>query len=295
MRVVLMSLLMIPLAVGCERIENAVNTVTNKAEKPAVDERRLPPAKRGEEIQPSQTGQEAAAQEPGQDGPGEEGGPGRSNKKIVLGKDATQAQKCADPCLFLAEQSFEEVNDNVYEWCEGVDYLVSENPNSGHLTELTHCVYAAYGHTFTDKKWKANFEQRDWYKIDPGYDEARLPKVAKENIEEIQRIIAYLARVEVVYIEDLIDAAPQRHRDAAPQRHRQWRRDCLCECKYNSRITVNTIYVYTYMSDTNNNRCGGHMGNAAESACSERKPRGGGPGNVAFGGAWQEVNCGSPY
>ncbi len=107
----------------------------------------------------------------------------------------TQAQKCASPCLFLAEHSFATVQDKLCTWCPGskydyceLDWPSSDVPECSTYEHLKNCVYAAHGYTFKKKRWSKTFSKTGWYTANPAYDKSMLSKVARKNIKRLNDI-----------------------------------------------------------------------------------------------------------
>ena len=126
---------------------------------------------------------------------------GKRAKRKAAAKSAgtsptyTQAQKCAQPCLFMTQHSFETVQKKLCEWCPGneydyceLDWPSSDVPGCDTYEHLKNCVYAAYGYSFKKKRWNKEFKKTGWYTPNPAYDKSSHSKVAQANIKKMRDI-----------------------------------------------------------------------------------------------------------
>ncbi len=105
----------------------------------------------------------------------------------------SRATQCENPCLFLMDHSYKEVQDRLCEWCPGIepgcelDWPSSDVLSCESYAELRNCIYAGHGYTFKKKKWNKHFRTKSWYKADPAFDASRLSPVEKRNVKTIKK------------------------------------------------------------------------------------------------------------
>ncbi len=111
---------------------------------------------------------------------------------VKLGPEA-----CGDACALLTLFAYDDLVANACKRCERyddtfctVDFPFSDVPSCDAYDELRNCIYARYGYVFTSPRWKERFGKEPWYRPDPGFTEARLPAVARANVERLKELKA---------------------------------------------------------------------------------------------------------
>jgi len=74
-------------------------------------------------------------------------------------------------------------------FCE-MDFPFSDVPVCDAYDELRNCVYARFGYVFAKPKWQQQFGKLPWYKPDPAFTEAKLPPMAKANVQKLKDLKA---------------------------------------------------------------------------------------------------------
>jgi sulfatase modifying factor 1 len=113
------------------------------------------------------------------------------------GKRALDAQTCGDPCALLTMYSYDELSSNACKICKKydktfceVDFPFNDVPSCEAYDELRNCIFARYGYVFSKPKWQKQFGKAAWYKPDPSFTEAKLPPVAKANVQKLKDLKA---------------------------------------------------------------------------------------------------------
>jgi hypothetical protein len=71
-----------------------------------------------------------------------------------------------------------------------MDFPFSDVPACDAYDELRNCIYARFGYIFAKPKWQQQFSKLPWYKPDPTFTEAKLPPVAKANVQKLKDLKA---------------------------------------------------------------------------------------------------------
>jgi formylglycine-generating enzyme required for sulfatase activity len=113
------------------------------------------------------------------------------------GKPELSAQTCGDPCALLTLYAYDDLAANACKICKKhdrtfceMDFPFSDVPSCDAYDELRNCVYARFGYVFSKPKWQQQFGKMPWYKPDPAFTEAKLPPVAKANVQKLKDLKA---------------------------------------------------------------------------------------------------------
>jgi len=112
-------------------------------------------------------------------------------------KPELNAQICSDACQLLTRYAYDKLTADVckicgkYEstFCE-MDFPFNDVPSCEAYDEIRNCIYARFGYVFAKPKWQDLYAKMTWYKPDPGFTEAKLPPVAKANIQKLKDLKA---------------------------------------------------------------------------------------------------------
>jgi formylglycine-generating enzyme required for sulfatase activity len=112
-------------------------------------------------------------------------------------KPGLGAESCGDPCALLTLYSYDELTKNACKLCKKyddtfceMDFPFNDVPSCDAYDELRNCVYARFGYVFSKPKWQEQFSKASWYKPDPSFSEAKLPAVAKANVQKLKDLKA---------------------------------------------------------------------------------------------------------
>lgn len=112
-------------------------------------------------------------------------------------KPGLDAETCADACALLTLYSYDELAENACKICKKhddtfceMDFPFNDVPSCEAYDELRNCVFARFGYVFSKPKWQKQFSQLPWYKPDPSFSEAKLPAVAKANVQKLKDLKA---------------------------------------------------------------------------------------------------------
>jgi uncharacterized protein len=107
------------------------------------------------------------------------------------------AQTCRDACALLTRYAFDDLAANACKMCRKLDDTYCESdfpwndvPPCEAYDELRNCIYARFGYVFSKPKWQKQFGKLPWYKPDPAFTEAKLPPVAKANVQKLKELKA---------------------------------------------------------------------------------------------------------
>ena len=113
------------------------------------------------------------------------------------GKPGLNAETCADPCALLTLYAYDELAANACRLCKKLDdtfcemdFPFNDVPACDAYDELRNCIYARFGYVFAKPKWQQQFGKMPWYKPDPAFTEAKLPSVAKGNVQKLKDLKA---------------------------------------------------------------------------------------------------------
>jgi hypothetical protein len=113
------------------------------------------------------------------------------------GKPGLNAETCADPCGLLTLYAYDELAANACKLCKKyddtfceMDFPFSDVPACDAYDELRNCIYARFGYVFAKPKWQHQFSKMPWYKPDPAFTDAKLPSVAKANVQKLKDLKA---------------------------------------------------------------------------------------------------------
>ncbi|MEY3213210.1 MAG: hypothetical protein RIT28_3691 [Pseudomonadota bacterium] len=103
-------------------------------------------------------------------------------------------ETCLHQCAILTEYPYEHVKDNFCTLCGHADqdacefdWPTNDVPTCDIYDRFRNCIYATYGYTFKDPKWKKEFESQPWYKADPNFKPEKMSEAATSNIEYLKR------------------------------------------------------------------------------------------------------------
>ncbi|MBK7758119.1 MAG: YARHG domain-containing protein [Deltaproteobacteria bacterium] len=103
-------------------------------------------------------------------------------------------ETCQHQCAILTEVPYELVKDNFCGLCGHADkdacefdWPTNDVPTCDIYDRFRNCIYATYGYTFKDPKWRKEFESQPWYKADPNFKPEKMSDVATANIEYLKR------------------------------------------------------------------------------------------------------------
>ena len=103
-------------------------------------------------------------------------------------------ETCQHQCAILTEVPYELVKDNFCGLCGHADkdacefdWPTNDVPTCDIYDRFRNCIYATYGYTFKDPKWRKEFESQPWYKADPNFKPEKMSEVATANIEYLKR------------------------------------------------------------------------------------------------------------
>ena len=103
-------------------------------------------------------------------------------------------ETCQHQCAILTEVPYELVKDNFCGLCGHADkdacefdWPTNDVPTCDIYDRFRNCIYATYGYTFKDPKWRKEFESHPWYKADPNFKPEKMSDVATANIEYLKR------------------------------------------------------------------------------------------------------------
>jgi uncharacterized protein len=121
----------------------------------------------------------------------------KSAGAVASGKPELDARTCSDPCALLTVAAYDDLvagacklrkkHDTTF--CE-IDFPWSDVPSCDAYDELRNCIYARFGYVFSKTKWQEQFGKQPWYKPDPSFTEAKLPPVAKANVQKLKDLKA---------------------------------------------------------------------------------------------------------
>ncbi|MBN1492242.1 MAG: ankyrin repeat domain-containing protein [Phycisphaerae bacterium] len=113
------------------------------------------------------------------------------------GKPGLDAETCGDACALLTLYSFDELASNACKICKKyddtfceIDFPFNDVPSCDAYDELRNCIFARFGYVFSKPKWQKQFGKAAWYKPDPSFTEAKLPAVAKANVQKLKQLKA---------------------------------------------------------------------------------------------------------
>jgi formylglycine-generating enzyme required for sulfatase activity len=113
------------------------------------------------------------------------------------GKPALDAATCGDPCALLTLYAYDDLTANACKICKKhdptfcqTDFPWSDVPSCEAYDELRNCIFARFGYVFSKPKWQKQFSALPWYKPDPAFTEAKLPPVAKANVQKLKDLKA---------------------------------------------------------------------------------------------------------
>jgi len=123
--------------------------------------------------------------------------PAASAPALTAGKPGLDAETCADPCALLTLYAYDELAANACKLCKKYDdtfcemsFPFNDVPACDAYDELRNCVFARFGYVFSKPKWQQQFSKMPWYKPDPTFTEAKLPPVAKANVQRLKDLKA---------------------------------------------------------------------------------------------------------
>jgi hypothetical protein len=129
-------------------------------------------------------------------GPAEAGKPSRTSP-AATGKAGLDGQTCGDPCALLTLHAYDDLVANACKLCKKhdntfceMDFPWNDVPACDAYDELRNCIYARFGYVFSKPKWQEQFGKLPWYKPDPSFTEAKLPSVAKANVQKLKDLKA---------------------------------------------------------------------------------------------------------
>jgi formylglycine-generating enzyme required for sulfatase activity len=112
-------------------------------------------------------------------------------------KPGLSAETCGDACALLTLYSYDELTANACKLCKKydntfceMDFPFNDVPSCDAYDELRNCVFARFGYVFSKPKWQQQFGKLSWYKPDPSFTEAKLPAVAKANVQKLKDLKA---------------------------------------------------------------------------------------------------------
>jgi hypothetical protein len=118
-------------------------------------------------------------------------------KPAAESKPGLGAETCGDPCALLTLYSYDELTKNACKLCKKyddtfceMDFPFNDVPSCDAYDELRNCIYARFGYVFSKPKWQEQFSKAAWYKPDPSFTEAKLPAVAKANVQKLKDLKA---------------------------------------------------------------------------------------------------------
>jgi formylglycine-generating enzyme required for sulfatase activity len=115
---------------------------------------------------------------------------------------------CGDACSLLVLFAYDELAKHACEMCseygmrgfcedgpydgtrETADFPFSPSTSCDQYDELRNCIFARFGYVFSKPKWQQQFGKLPWYKPDPSFTEAKLPAVAKANVQKLKDLKA---------------------------------------------------------------------------------------------------------
>jgi formylglycine-generating enzyme required for sulfatase activity len=113
------------------------------------------------------------------------------------GKPALDAATCSDPCALLTEYPYDDLVANACTLCKPhddtfceLDFPWNDVPACDAYDELRNCIFARFGFVFSKPKWQKQFGAMPWYKPDAGFTEAKLPPVARANVQRLKELKA---------------------------------------------------------------------------------------------------------
>jgi len=112
-------------------------------------------------------------------------------------KPGLNAETCGDACALLTLYSYDELAANACKICKKhdntfceMDFPFNDVPACDAYDELRNCIFAHFGYVFAKPKWQQQFGKLSWYKPDPSFTEAKLPPVAKANVQKLKELKA---------------------------------------------------------------------------------------------------------
>jgi len=115
----------------------------------------------------------------------------------IASKPGLNAETCGDACSLLTLYSYDELAANACKICKKhdktfceMDFPFSDVPSCDAYDELRNCIFARFGYVFAKPKWQQQFGKLPWYKPDPAFTEAKLPPVAKANVQKLKDLKA---------------------------------------------------------------------------------------------------------
>jgi formylglycine-generating enzyme required for sulfatase activity len=115
----------------------------------------------------------------------------------IASKPGLNAETCGDACALLTLYSYDELVANACKICKKhdntfceMDFPFSDVPTCDAYDELRNCIFARFGYVFAKPKWQQQFGKLPWYKPDPSFTEAKLPPVAKANVQKLKDLKA---------------------------------------------------------------------------------------------------------
>jgi len=112
-------------------------------------------------------------------------------------KPGLNSETCGDACALLTLYSYDELATNACKICKKhdntfceMDFPFNDVPACDAYDELRNCIFARFGYVFAKPKWQQQFGKLPWYKPDPSFTEAKLPPVAKANVQKLKDLKA---------------------------------------------------------------------------------------------------------
>jgi formylglycine-generating enzyme required for sulfatase activity len=113
--------------------------------------------------------------------------------KAAAGKPGLDAATCGDACALLTRYDYDDLVANACKLCKKyddtfceMDFPWNDVPACDAYDELRNCIFARFGYVFSKAKWREQFGKLPWYKPDPSFTEAKLPPVAKANVQKLK-------------------------------------------------------------------------------------------------------------
>jgi hypothetical protein len=123
----------------------------------------------------------------------------------TMGK--TMNDICNDPALMLTRYAWDDLSSGghaarccvdgalgAFEGCGELDWPSSDVPDCAFFDELRNEIFARYGYTFTDPRWRSHFAATPWYRPRADFDAALLPPVARANVATLKAMVSPTAR-----------------------------------------------------------------------------------------------------
>ena len=123
--------------------------------------------------------------------------PATEPRKTTSAKPGANEQTCGDACALLTLYAYDDLAANACKICKdydktfcGMDFPFGDVPGCDAYDELRNCVFARFGYVFSKPKWQQQFGKLPWYRPDPAFTEAKLPPVAKANVQKLKDLKA---------------------------------------------------------------------------------------------------------